>query len=250
MHKPPQDPINRRNKVQTDYTQTRYERRNDGYTVIPANTPELVNIFYQLRYIVYNQERPELKHNAQVDLAEKDEFDDNARHFLLLYKPLHMVVGGARLIIPDKDKENFGLQTLGFENSPFKDGSPWPMDKMGEISRFLISKERMTVVRKYQIQAQQSSDHAVPYLHLLGHLSQACHQNALDGMFFLTTPSLLKMLNRFDFPLKKWKDPIEYHGLRQATYVVLDEALEELQQRNTKVYNFFKDFLAPEKLDE
>ena len=68
------------------------------YTV-KADTPELWNIGYQLRYKVYIEE---CKFNINTyndeDKIERDEYDEDALHALLFHKPTEKPIGYVRLI--------------------------------------------------------------------------------------------------------------------------------------------------------
>lgn len=114
---------------------------NALFDVIPANTTELKEKAYALRYMVYCLENegfedPE-KHSSGM---ETDMYDENACHTLCIYKPWNEVVGTARIILSNKDnwKKSFPMQEVC--NSPILEDEDHVKNSC-ELSRLSLSKK-------------------------------------------------------------------------------------------------------------
>src|SRR5687767_3019976 len=70
------------------------------FTVVPANTPELLDAAYALRYNVYCVEHAFLDASKHPTGREVDEYDDHSVHAVLLSKSGGSVVGCVRLVLP------------------------------------------------------------------------------------------------------------------------------------------------------
>jgi N-acyl amino acid synthase of PEP-CTERM/exosortase system len=111
------------------------------FDIVHADTQELKNEAHRVRYQVFCVENQGFEDPAaHPDGLERDEFDDNADHVLLFYKPLGRAIGTVRVIKPREDnwKNSFPLQDLS--DSPFLHTKEMVMQSC-EFSRFCISRE-------------------------------------------------------------------------------------------------------------
>lgn len=236
---------NRRKNSEFLYTQDRYERRGDDYLIISATTAELRKIFNQIRYLSYCEEHPEFEQNHNIDKTESDEHEGHSIYFLLMYKPLQMFVGGTRVILPIPDDEWCGLPAVQYNNSPFQENFPHKLTKMAEVSRFIILKNRMKIVRGSQTDVVDMSFFAEPFRHLVGCVFKVCKEYSLDGFIAILEEFLFKRSNKlFGVGLTKHGDPIEHHGIRQGGYLLIDDLLEKLKQIEPKNYHLLMDYMS------
>ena len=84
---------------------------DDEYEIIMADTPELIEESYRLRYQVYCTERHFLEGE---DGIETDEYDDHSHHILLVHRESRQAVGSARLIVGSvfRPTRSFPMQRL------------------------------------------------------------------------------------------------------------------------------------------
>lgn len=84
------------------------------FDVIKADSEELKDIAYRLRYEVYCKDNNFLPAENYPDGREKDQFDDHATHFLLYHKPTDSFIGTLRLNVPQPRNPltSFELQKL------------------------------------------------------------------------------------------------------------------------------------------
>lgn len=102
-----------------------------------ANTPELVQEAYRVRYQVYCQENG---YEQGDNGLEFDEFDPHSRHVVIRRRNTGTVAGTVRLVLPrgGASQASFPLQRIC---DPLL-LSAVPLSTTGEVSRFAISKMR------------------------------------------------------------------------------------------------------------
>ena len=71
------------------------------FEIIRADTPELRDLAYLLRYQVYAHEHGFEKPEDHLKEREKDDYDERSLHILLRHRRSGIVVGTARLVLPE-----------------------------------------------------------------------------------------------------------------------------------------------------
>lgn len=227
-----------------EYLQSHFERRNSIYELIPANTPELKKIFYEIRYLVYCTEYGFIKKNPYTKV-ETDKYDEASSAFLLFYTPLHMAIGGIRLVLPDLSKENFGLPILDAENSPFLKVFNHDISKFAEISRFLLSKTRLDLITKHEGHQHDYPLYPSPLHYITRSMFVVCQKHELDGFIAAMSPLFIRLARRMGLILNLVGEPFEYYGLqRQCVYFLVKDYAEWAPKNDTKSYNFINDALT------
>ena len=107
----------RRKQKNHRFTCEHYERRNYPYELVHVDTPYLFNIFAKLRHQVYIEEEriPPAEIStikSTISNLEIDEHDEHSDHYLLIFRPLDLYIGGIRLILPDRTKPLGGIRPL------------------------------------------------------------------------------------------------------------------------------------------
>src|ERR1035438_1200008 len=88
-------------------------RRFDTYfRIFSADTPELIETSFALRYQVYCLERQFEDPAKHADLQEKDEFDRHSVHSLIFYRLRDEAIGTVRVILADPEFEKLPIQKL------------------------------------------------------------------------------------------------------------------------------------------
>ncbi|MEN8259557.1 MAG: PEP-CTERM/exosortase system-associated acyltransferase [Pseudomonadota bacterium] len=210
------------------------------FKVVNAQSQEMREAAYQLRYQVYCQEFGYERGEDFPKHRERDEFDDQSYHCLLIHKPTGTAIGYLRLIVGDKsngslhmpieihcsqsiDQEKFSLRNLDKNTA-------------GEFSRFVVLskfrrrkgderkpynfRDRQDEREKMQVQRRI----AYPIIPLS--LSVAgfalIRQSALDYGLAMMEPRMAYMLKRYGIIFKRIGDLVDYHG-RRAPYLLLQE---------------------------
>src|SRR5947209_14072684 len=106
-------------------------------TVVQANSKELLDSVFRLRFQVYCRERSFENAAAYPDGRERDDDDARSLHFLVLHRPTNSAVGTVRLILPRVGVDLPALELVGAE---LRRRLHLPLETTAEVSRFAIAK--------------------------------------------------------------------------------------------------------------
>lgn len=200
---------------------------NKHFEIKFANTQELKNKVFKIRYNVYCSELGwEPENNKGI---ETDKYDESALHCLLVHKRTGDLAGCVRLIVPKKDTPDFKLP---FENIVL---SQKHSDNIGsqkleersfcEVSRLaVLNKFRRTeksiplplneapVTTIYTEEERNNFPNIAMGLYLAA-LSLA-EINNHAAVFVMMEPRLNRRLQHFGFPFKQVSSVIDFHGKR------------------------------------
>ena len=109
--------------------------RFDAYfQLLSANTKDLIEQAFALRYQVYCMERQFLEGDGEQPSGyESDEHDQHAVHSLLLHKPHDAAIGTARLILPQAKPNSLPIQQLLKKNG-INARDYFPNESVAEVS--------------------------------------------------------------------------------------------------------------------
>ena len=201
-----------------------------------SETDELREQSYRLRYQAYCLENAFEPISENPGERETDEYDIQSLHGLLVYRASDLVVGTARLILPELNGSAIPLPihkicaTRDLVEADRQIGD----QRVAEISRFAIAKQR----RRYAEDHARASGgtakaggptprRVIPHISL--GLMQAVVAMARLGeiryLFAVMEPGLLRMLQCLGIYFDNLGPPVEYHGTRQPCYCDLDQLL-------------------------
>ncbi len=225
------------------FLRNNFDRRDSPFETILCESDSLDKQFSQLRYKVFCEEHPEYNQSYNIDQTETDEFDSRSISVLLLFKPLQMIIGGMRVIVPDANKEGVGLPCLIHPDSPFRLNPPFDPIRTGEISRFMVSRERVKIIRDYAKNNLGLDLDKYPsfVMFLSKRLCDISKLYGLDGYCAMLSPGLLRIINSSGIRFSLYGEPVEWHGQRQTVYLNVQEQLTLLQTENIKIRNFLID---------
>jgi N-acyl amino acid synthase of PEP-CTERM/exosortase system len=196
--------------------------------IVPADSPELRDCVYRLRFQVYCLERGFEDAAQYPDGREQDTDDARSMHCLLIFRPAGIVLGTVRLILP---KYGHALPVSRMV------GSRWhaldlPVQTTAEVSRFATTK----AVRR-QVELCMPSSHlgalrGLPLLSL-GLVQAAVMMSLSRGITHVVAmmePALLRLLARVGVEFHAIGEPIDHHGLRQPSWAILRDVITGLQQ--------------------
>lgn len=227
-----------------DFLDNHYERRGSPYEVILCDSPVLEKQFAQLRYKVFCEEHPEYAQTYNIDQTETDEYDGRSIKMLLVFRPLQMVVGGARVILPDKTMPFVGLPCIQHPDSYFHADMPFNIHYAAEISRFMLSKLRLKVVREFlnaSFDKDELTKFASPILYLIKGLYQIAQVNNIHNYCAMLEPSLIRIIKSAGVCVYEYGDHVECHGKRQPIVIDLISLLSYMSNVNMKNANFLDD---------
>ncbi len=218
------------------------------FEVVHANTPELIDEAYKLRYQVYCEEKGFEDAEQFPDGREFDEYDRRAAHSLIRHRDSGVFVGVVRLVLPDSSDPSSLLPAERFcRLNSHPELAKLPRHSIGEISRFSISKtfrrriaEANSISGIYQEEgANAASVHPRFDRRLLPHVTvgliaalvQMCKEHGIQYCYAVMEPTLLKLLGRFGIYFQSVGEPVDCHGLRVPSFFAGDDLLAMMHKR-------------------
>ena len=231
-----------------------YDAYNLYFKVIRADTPELLDEVFRLRYQVYCIEHKFENPDDFPDGRERDEYDEHAVHSLLVHKPSGAIAGSVRMVLPLIDNPDNCLPIDDVcDESALHDPSLIPRRHAGEVSRFAIAKTfRRRIgeqgspcgvteesIKAMEVAAALNSDRRIAHHLTLGLISSLVQMSAEHGIIIwcsVMERALLRLLKRIGIHFNNLGPQIEYHGKRQPCYSVLYELLDRVMQERPDVW--------------
>jgi N-acyl amino acid synthase of PEP-CTERM/exosortase system len=212
------------------------------FTVVPANTPELLDAAHALRYQVYCVEHQFEDPALQQGQRERDRYDEHSVHSVLIAKSSGNVVGCVRLILPHGDAPSLPLwDVLGATDRARLDA--FDRHRTAEISRYAIAKmyRRREGESLYPDVAEPSANELrrlVPHmsLGLLRGVGLLASRNGMETVCAAMAPALMRLLERFGLVFEPLGPPIELHGIRQPCIGECEQLLAGMADRNEEYY--------------
>lgn len=228
-----------------------YDYYAKTFECIPADTAELRDNCYHLRYHVYCLENPfEPKNEKEI---ETDEYDDLSAHFLLRHKPSGLFVGTTRIIAPHTVKQDVSLPPPVFQICE-KHGISLPPEYKPEtcfeVSRFAISKtfRRRTEDAQYPAaydlaDLEQDKSRIIPCmtLGLIAAIYQQATINNSEYCCAVMAPALARLLTKLGIMFTPAGPEIEYHGTRQIFVHTRTEFSRAVSQLRPDIMDIFTD---------
>ena len=208
------------------------------FTVVPADTDDLLDAAYALRYQVYCVEHPFENPALQRDERERDEHDGQAVHSVLIAKSSGNVVGCVRLILPQQNGLSLPIRSL-LGNAERARLDTFDVHRTAEISRYAIAKgyRRRHGESLYpDVESPLTNDlrRLVPHmsLGLLRGVGQLAARHGMQTVCAAMAPPLMRLLERFGLVFERLGPPVDYHGTRQPCVGECEQLLAGMEQRN------------------
>lgn len=221
------------------------------FQVIQAETDDLREWTYKLRYQVYCIE------NAFEPIAENpgeretDRYDPQSVHSLLIHHPTGMVVGSTRLILPSLNGNAIPLpvQTLCPPDLLAGLARRIPADRTAELSRFAVAKEfrrrtgdRESVAGGLHV-GGENPRRVIPHISL--GLMQAILEMAtncgITHIYAVMEPALLRMLRHLGIHFESIGPLVEHHGQRQPCFCDIEQLLATTWEERPDVWEVLTD---------
>jgi N-acyl amino acid synthase of PEP-CTERM/exosortase system len=210
------------------------------FTVIGADTPELLDLAYRLRYQVYCIENGFEDPARCSDHREVDDDDDRSAHVLLVHRRSGAVAGTARIILPLPGDTHRPLPIERFLNPADRlVFHTFPPNRTAEVSRFAVSKEfRRRRGEEVYADACVSGpvDGAVtgerrlmPYVTfgLLRGILGMCLEHGITHLAALMEPALVRILTRLGIHFERLGGLVEHRRMRQPCAACLADLVEQ-----------------------
>ena len=229
---------------------TAYDLYNDLFECIVADTDELIDECYSLRYQVYCIEHPFEEPNPELGEYEHDHYDVHAVHALLKHRPSGKYVGTVRVIIDYKDSPKRMPAIELSEENHIKLPEHIYTNPCGEISRFCISKDfRRRLTDTMYTSAYSQSElveidgRVIPFMAvgLMKMVISLCRQHDIRQCAAVMAPPLMRMLDKLGIHFVPAGDSIEHHGTRQISYITLNELYASLVNERPDILELITD---------
>lgn len=206
------------------------------FSVVPADTGDLIEKVYQLRHKVYCEE---LGYEPQrANRLEFDEYDKRSIHCLLFHKASQTYVGCVRLVLADSQHPE---APFPFEHA-CKLSLEWDFDspagtsrlKYGEISRLAITarfRRRRGEINgaddENEIPDEDGADERRHFpsvaLGLYVAITAMGLNQGLEGVFAMMESRLARQLRRFGILFRQIGAEIEHRGTRAPFFISRDD---------------------------
>ncbi|MBE0434626.1 MAG: PEP-CTERM/exosortase system-associated acyltransferase [Methylomicrobium sp.] len=222
-------------------TMTLCEHYQNYFYTVKANTPDLLEQAYHVRYQVYCKELKKLSPNSENEFQESDEWDDDAVHGLLFYKRDKKPIGNIRIITLEGGSEKkLPIELYYKKEFDFRDSGITSLKegKAGEVSRMaLISRFRRrpsdkdhslnNYMRENDHENRRFSTNYLPMCLTFSSISLML-EHALDYGIALMEPRLARLLVRFGVELKQIGQPVDHFGIRAPFLIFPNKTYQNL----------------------
>jgi N-acyl amino acid synthase of PEP-CTERM/exosortase system len=212
------------------------------FSVVAANTADLLEKVYQLRHQVYCEELGYEQQRASQ--LEHDEYDKRSIHCLLFHRSSQTYVGCVRLILADSQKPEvpFPFERACGESLEwdFDSSAATSRRKYGEISRLAIAANfrRRRGEASVANGGSDSFDARVederrlfPSVALGLYLAITAMglNQGLEGVFAMMEPRLARQLRRFGIHFQQVGAEVQHRGIRAPFFISRDNLFNNLK---------------------
>lgn len=223
-----------------------YKAFHEYFEIVMADTPELQEEVYRIRYQVLCVEKrfPGFDQSLCTDGQEKDDYDDHSSHVLLKYRSSGGFIGTVRLILFDSSNPDklLPVEKHGQLDPKLCDMSKLSRQQTAEISRFFVvspfnrrkGERRNLETRKINKDAGRKERRSTPHLALVlvaGIVRMCANHNVRNWLSFMD-PALNRLLGHFGLNLYPAGPICDYYGLRQPYFMKLAEVLDKVEKEH------------------
>lgn len=219
------------------------------FRVEEAATDQLKDVAYSIRYQVYCIENPFEDPGANASSLESDDYDTHSGHALLFHKASGVAAGTVRMVLPLRDDpdRSFALQAVCDDPMIHREDL-FPVRRMGEISRFCVTKEFRRRIEDLALQlkyfpanSEMNADEwrrVIPNmtLGLIEWLVRFSVREGLTHWCAVMEPKLLRLLGRLGIYFEPIGGLVDYHGRRQPCFVELASLLDRVARERPDVW--------------
>jgi N-acyl amino acid synthase of PEP-CTERM/exosortase system len=203
------------------------------FEVVRAETTELLDEAYRLRYQVYCVENLYEDPN-QPDKRERDVYDARSAHALLMHKRTGAIAGTVRVILPADAPElplPISVLTDPYQRERLR---RLPRSQLAEISRFAISKE----FRRRCTDAEDRRMLRYITFGLIRGALEICRENDIEYICAVMEQALIRLLARLGLAFEHLGDIIEYHGARQPCLATVSHLIDHSKAERTLLWRY------------
>ncbi len=231
-----------------------YEAFHKCFEVVIADTPELLEKAYRIRYQVLCVEKrlPGFDQSLYSDGQEKDNYDSHSSHALLRHRPSGSFIGTVRLILFDElnPEKLLPVEKYGQIDSKLCNLDILPRHQTAEISRFVVvsqfnrrKSERCNLEKRkgnvIEVRDRRSTPHLALVL-MAGVLRMSANHN-IKNWVSVMDPVLNRLLSYFGLGFSIIGPVIDYHGLRRPYFMNVNNVLAEMEKSHHDAWEVMTD---------
>ncbi len=222
------------------------------FSVMRADTPDLLREVYRLRYQIYCIEHAFEDPNDHFAGEEVDEYDCRSVHAALVHRSSNQVCGCVRLILPSE------RAALPITKCVSRDAAATLVTRhTAEVSRYAVSKafRRRAGESEYsdvrfgdlgQVELRRLMPHITLGLMLaVATLSEAC---GISHLAAVMAPALLRLLRSCGMEFATLGPPVEHHGTRQPCFASVRDLLAGVKAESPAYFDVIRQGLIAENL--
>lgn len=228
---------------------------HEYFQPVLATSEEQLQEVFRIRYQVYCQEFEFEREEDCPNQMERDEYDHQSLHCLLIHQPSGRAAGCVRLVLNDPKNPESRLPLLSHCRESIDrsiiDPDKLPSGSYGEISRLAVisdfrrrKKERETPIgnTSEDIGLSLVEQRHFPFIALGLYLSAASTGmlTGLQGVFAMMEPRLARLLSRFGIRFTQVGKVVDYHGPRAPFYITRDDLLYGIKPEISNLLDLIK----------
>lgn len=214
------------------------------FRIVIADTPDLMEQIHRIRYEVFCKEFHFEREEDCPGGLEKDEYDGQSIHCLVIHKATQLPAGCVRLVNTLKDDLLAPLPIEKYCGASLYQGpqhpSRLPRESMCEISRLAVSPDfrrrkgesqsPLGNIEELKFDAEEIRLFPlISFAVFIAILSLAVITKRQNG-YAVMEPWLAQHLKLIGFSFEQIGEPTEYHGTRVAFHYTLERALRDRDQ--------------------
>jgi N-acyl amino acid synthase of PEP-CTERM/exosortase system len=206
--------------------------------VVPADSEELLDRVFRLRYQVYCVERGFEDRNDHPEGRERDVDDRRSLHFLVLDRATGEAAGTVRLILPQPGNA-LPVSKLSGACQPSL-SLPW--QSTAEVSRFAIAKAFRRALEASWCRSDGGRT-ALPII-TFGLIQAIVMMSTIGGISHIVAmmePALLRLLRRMGIEFHPVGGLVEHHGLRQPGWAPMAGLAERVKECHRELWEIATD---------
>jgi N-acyl amino acid synthase of PEP-CTERM/exosortase system len=231
---------------------------DDHFEIVSADTPELIQEAYRLRFNFLSEELREPGYEAWrfPDGLEIDAFDEHSVQCLVRYKPTSVWAGSVRLVLAKPGALEAPLPVEIAAGSRLSSDRINGLDRahLAEISRLILSEPFRHRHEQASADSLDSNDGSQPHtsildrrhvqLPLLGLLAATIHltvSNDVSEWLAAMEPSLARLLKTLGIEFIPIGPEISYHGTRRPYFGNVQQVMKTLRRRKPRIWEILSD---------
>jgi N-acyl amino acid synthase of PEP-CTERM/exosortase system len=232
---------------------------NEYFEVISADTPQLMQEVFRLRYQVLcvEQRLPGFNASNYADGLEKDDDDYRSVYVLMRHRPSKAYIGTARLLLADPSNlhKPFPVEQKAEFDPELIDVTKLSRKNTAEISRFAILSrfphhkggrrtDRRTDITRGNLEVVNNEEKINkskrrfphPFLALGVGIIRMCAENNIVHWFSAMDPALNRLFSLYGVHFKPIGPPTDYHGVCRPYFVDLIDILTRTYAHHRDVW--------------